>query len=146
MKTLHFAARINASPKTVWEVMIAPDTYRAWTSEFAEGSYFEGSWNKGDRICFLGPGGGGMVAVINESRPYEFLSIKHLGEIKDGVEDTQSEAVRVWAPAYENYTFSSDGAATELAVDMDVAPAWEEYMQEAWPKALAKLKALGEGN
>lgn len=146
MKTLHFATRINASPQVVWEVMLAPDTYRSWTAEFDEGSSFEGSWNKGDRILFLGPGGCGMVAVINDSRPYEFLSIKHLGEVKNGVEDTESEAVRAWAPAYENYTFSSDGAATELAVDMDVAPAWEEYMQEAWPKALAKLKALCEGN
>jgi hypothetical protein len=34
-----------------------------------------------------------MVAVIAEHRPQEFLSIEHLGEIRNGVEDTASEAV-----------------------------------------------------
>jgi uncharacterized protein YndB with AHSA1/START domain len=147
MKSLQFSVRINAYPKIVWDAMIAPDTYKVWTSEFCDGSYFEGSWSKGERIRFLGPGGdGGMVAVIEESRPYEFLSIKHLGEIKDGIEDTESEAVRAWAPAFENYTFSGDGASTELKIDIQVAPQWEEYMQKTWPKALAKLKDICEGD
>jgi uncharacterized protein YndB with AHSA1/START domain len=144
MKVLHFSTHINAKPKSVWEAMLAPDTYRTWVSEFAEGCYFEGSWNKGERIRFLGPDGGGMVAVIEESRPYAFISIKHLGEFKNGVEDTESESVRAWAPAFENYTFSGDGSSTELSVDIDVTPEWEEYMEKTWPKALAKLKDICE--
>lgn len=30
--------------------------------------------------------------------------------IESGVEDTTSEKVRAWAPAYENYRFSDDPA------------------------------------
>jgi hypothetical protein len=145
MKSLQFSTRILAHPKTVWDVMIAQETYRVWTSEFADGSYFEGSWNKGERIRFLTPGGRGMVSVIEESRPYEFISIKHLGEIKDGVEDTESGAVRAWAPAFENYAFSSDGASTEVKIDIQITPEFEAYMQNTWPKALAKLKDICEG-
>lgn len=85
-----------------------------------------------------------MTSVIAENRPHEFLSIRHLGIIKDGVEDTESEEARSWAPAFENYTFSASGTSTELAVDMDVTPEFEEYMVETWPKALAKLKAISE--
>lgn len=144
MKTLHFATTIHARPETVWEIMLAPATYRLWTSEFAEGSYFEGSWAKGERIRFMGPDGSGMTAVIAENRPHEFLSIKHLGMIKDGIEDTDSEAVRRWAPAFENYSFSKAGPTTELRVDMDVTPEFEEYMTKTWPKALSRLKALCE--
>ena len=146
MKSLQFSTRINAHPKIVWDAMIGPDTYKVWTSEFANGCYFEGSWDKGERIRFLAPGGCGMIAVIEENRPYEFISIKHLGEMKDGVEDTESEAVRAWAPAFENYTFTRDGASTELRIDMQSSPEWEEYMQKAWPKALAKLKDICEGD
>jgi len=131
MKKLQFTTTIDARRETVWQLMLAPDTFKLWTSEFAEGSYFEGSWNEGDRIRFLTPGGEGMTSVIAESRPHEFVSIKHLGFIKDGVEDTESEAVRSWAPAFENYTLSdAGGGATRLDVDMDVTPDFEDFMSQ----------------
>lgn len=144
MKTLHFATVIHSPRKTVWETMLAPATYRLWTAEFAEGSYFEGSWAQGEPIRFLAPDGNGVASVIEENRPYEFLSIKHLGFIKDGLEDTESEAVRSWAPAFENYSFSDAGSSTELKVDIDVTPEFEDYMSKTWPKALSTLKAICE--
>jgi len=144
MKTLHFAIVIHAPRETVWDVMLAPATYTEWTVEFMEGSYYEGSWEQGARMRFLAPDGNGMVSVIAEHRPHEFLSLKHLGYVKDGVEDTESEMVRSWAPAFENYTLSDAGTTTELAVDLDVTPEFEEYMTKIWPLALARLKKLCE--
>ncbi len=144
MKTLHFAAIINAKREAVWNTMLSPETYKIWTAEFTEGSYFEGSWAKGERIRFLAPDGSGMTSVIAENRPHEYISIKHLGYIKDGVEDTESEAVRSWAPSLENYSFSDAGSSTELKVDMEVTAEFEEYMVRIWPKALSKLKAICE--
>lgn len=144
MKTLHFSAVINAPRKHVWNVMLGAETFRAWTAEFAEGSYFEGAWDEGQTIRFLTPDGSGMASMIARNRPYEFVSIKHLGIIKDGIDDTESDAARSWAPAYENYTFSDVGASTELRVDVDTPPDFEAYMADTWPKALAKLKNLCE--
>jgi uncharacterized protein YndB with AHSA1/START domain len=144
MKTLQFNITIKADRKTVWDTMLSPETYRLWTAEFAEGSYFEGSWAAGARIRFLVPSGSGMTSIIAENRPWEYLSIKHLGYINNGVEDTESESVRSWAPAFENYSLSEDGAATELNVAMQVTPEFEDYMVKTWPKALAKLKAICE--
>ena len=54
---------------------------------------YEGAWKQGARVRFLGPSGDGMVAEAAKCRPPEFLSLKHLGFVKDGVEDTQSEMV-----------------------------------------------------
>ena len=144
MKTLQFSIDIRASRQTVWDTMLARDSYRLWTAEFAEGSYFEGTWEGGTRMRFLGPSGDGMVADVVESRPHAFLSLKHLGFVKDGVEDTDSEMVKAWAPAFENYTLTDAGLSTHLAIDIDVTPEWEEYMTKAWPKALAALKQLCE--
>jgi Activator of Hsp90 ATPase homolog 1-like protein len=144
-KTLHFPIRIDAPRERVWSVMLEPDTFNQWTAPFCEGSYYEGGWNKGDRIRFLTPTGEGMVSEIVESRPHEFVSIRHLGEIKDGVEDTTSEKVRAWAPAYENYTYeAAPGGGTQLRVDVDVLPDYEQFMQDTFPKALARLKELCE--
>lgn len=144
MKTLHFSTVIHAPRKRVWETMLGPETFKAWTAEFAEGSYFEGSWDAGQKIRFLTPDGSGMTSMIAENRPYEFVSIKHLGIVKDGIDDTKSDAARSWAAAFENYTFSDAGASTELKVDVDTAPDFEAFMEDTWPVALAKLKALCE--
>jgi hypothetical protein len=144
MKTLHFSTLIQAKPETVWNTLFSPDTYRQWTAAFAEGSRFEGSWAKGENIRFLGPDGSGMLAVIADNRLHEFLSIKHLGFIKDGIEDTTSPEVLSWAPAFENYTLSALGTSTELKIDMDCSEKWQEYMEGAWPKALVSLKAICE--
>jgi hypothetical protein len=85
-----------------------------------------------------------MSSVIAENRPHEFLSIKHIGTVTDGVEDTESEAVRRWAPAFENYSFSETGSSTQLSVDIEVDEEWEADMTDAFPRALQKLKSICE--
>lgn len=145
VKRVQFSIVIAAPAAQVFNAVIGLDSYRQWTSAFTEGSTFEGSWQQGQRIRFLAPSGDGMVAEIAEHRPNEFISIRHLGFIANGVEDTTSEAVRAWAPAYENYTFVATAGGTKLVVDQDVAAEWESDISEAWPKALALLKALCEG-
>lgn len=145
LKRMQFTTVIAAPAARVYEALIGLESYKQWTAPFMEGSYFEGSWQPGERIRFLGPGGGeGMVAEIAENRPDEFISIRHLGFIANGVEDTESDAVRAWAPAYENYTLQAVPEGTRLVIDLDVFGDFADFMAEAWPQALARLKALCE--
>ena len=146
VKRLQFSAAILAPPDVVWRHVTDLESYRRWTSAFAEGSTFDGSWERGAKIRFLAPNGDGMLSEIEESRPGEFLSIRHLGMITNGVEDTTREAVLAWAPAHENYTFLPTPEGTTMVVDQDVAAEWERYMSEAWPKALGLLKELCEAS
>jgi hypothetical protein len=144
LKRIQFSTTIEAPVSRVYQLMIGPESYKDWTSAFAEGSCYEGSWAQGGQIRFLSPSGDGMVAEIAENRADEFISIRHLGFIAQGVVDTTSEAVRAWTPAYENYSFQAVPEGTRLVVDQDVADAFEADMREAWPKALIRLKALCE--
>ena len=145
LKRIEFITTINAPAPTVWRLMLGPEGYKQWASAFAEGCYFEGSWAQGAKIKFLSTSSGdGMISEIDQHRENEFISIRHLGFISNGVEDTASESVRAWAPAYENYTFISAPEGTKLVVELDVPGEWEQYMNEAWPKALALLKQLSE--
>ena len=145
MQKLDFEITIAAPRARVWDTMIAPDTYRAWTSAFAEGSDFAGSWDEGAEIRFIGPNGDGMFAEIAENRLHEVISIRHLGMIENGVVDTTSEKVRAWTPAYETYRFADDGAGgCRLSVSVDMADEYAQYMRDAFPKALALLKGLCE--
>jgi uncharacterized protein YndB with AHSA1/START domain len=148
LQKIHFSVGIDAPKEKVWNTMLNDETYRKWTSAFAEGaegSYFEGSWDEGSDIRFMGPeGNGGMISVIAENRPYEFISIKHIGIINDGVVDTDSEEAQKWAPAFENYSFSENNGKTTVSVDMDIEEEYEDMFKEMWPKALKKLKELSE--
>jgi hypothetical protein len=144
MNTLHFSIIMHSPKEKVWNSMLEQETFRDWTEAFAAGSHYEGSWNKGERIKFLTPEGDGMTSIIAENKPFEFISIKHLGIVKGGVEDTESPESKSWAPAFENYAFKERSGVTELIVDMEVAPEFEEFMNSAWPKALARLKAICE--
>jgi hypothetical protein len=144
MKTLTFEITIQAPRAKVWELMLGAETYKAWASAFCEGTYYVGSWAEGDKIRFMAPSGDGMISEIAESRPLEFVSIRHLGMLENGVEDTTSEKVRAWAPAYETYHFSDDPEGCKLVVTLDTAPDWEQYMLDTFPKALGLLKVMCE--
>lgn len=149
MEKLRFSIEINAPKKRVWDTMLADKTYREWTVPFSPGSYYKGNWDKGSKMLFLGPGEDGktmgMVSTIAENRPQEFISIKHLGLVKDGVEDTTSAEAKGWAGAMENYTFLQKNGGTEVVVDLSgLTNEFAEMFKPMWPKALQKLKELAE--
>jgi uncharacterized protein YndB with AHSA1/START domain len=146
---MHFEILIKANVQKVWDMMLTLETYKQWTSVFEPASYYEGSWEKGSKIKFLGSGGSGMVSEIVENIPNKFISIKHLGEIQNGVEDRTSEKVLKWCPAFENYTFIVKGEETLLEIDMEMpsseeSKAMKEMFEGMWPNALLKLKDICE--
>ena len=144
MERKSFSISVNASREKIWDVLWSDGSYRKWTSVFAEGSRAETDWQKGSKVLFHDGKGDGMVSTIIENIPNEFMSIKHLGEVKNGIEDTVSEKVKQWAGAMENYTLKDVNGRTELNVDMDIAEEYKDYFLTTWPKALEKIKELAE--
>jgi uncharacterized protein YndB with AHSA1/START domain len=145
MKRTSFSVQIQASAAQVWHALWTDDHYRNWTSAFCEGSYAEtDGWKTGTKVLFLSPGGGGLVSMVAENRPAQHMSFRHLGIVKDGVEDTASEAVQAWAGAEENYTLTEENGLTTVVVDMDISETEMEYFTKTWPLALARLKTLAE--
>jgi hypothetical protein len=144
MQKLNFSININASKEKVWNTLFNDKTYREWTSVFAPGSYAETDWNQGSKALFLDGTGNGMVSRIAESKPHEFLSIEHMGFVKEGKEDTESKEVKNWSGAKENYTLSEKNGVTELVIDMDSAEQYKDYFTKTWPEALGKLKEISE--
>jgi len=149
MQKLHVSILINASKEKVWHTMLDDKTYREWTAAFNPGSYYKGDWNKGSKILFLGPNPetgeeGGMVSRIADNKPYEYISIEHLGILQNGVEDTTSDEARKWAPAFENYSFKEKAGVTEVLVDLDIDETETELFTQMWLEALQKLKEIAE--
>ena len=140
MEKIEFKTTINATAEKVWAVLFGVETYPKWTSVFAEGSTVETDWKKGSRALFSDGKGDGMVAVIQDNIPNRYMSIKHLGEIKDGKENLNQD----WSESLENYTLEEKDGKTELTIDMDIIEDWKAYFEKIWPKALDKVKELAE--
>jgi len=84
MKKLQFTKSINAPASRIYDFMLGisnKSTYEQWTSEFNPTSTYEGSWDKGNKILFIGVDDkgekGGMVSRIAENIPNRFVSIQH---------------------------------------------------------------------
>jgi hypothetical protein len=145
MQKIHFSKTINAPPEKVWNILWNDDSYKEWTSAFAEGSYAQtNNWAEGSKVLFLDSKGSGMVSTVAKNRPNEYMSFKHLGVVKDGVEDTESDSVKSWAGAMENYTLAEDNGKTKLDVEMDSTDDFKDYFLKTWPVALDKVKELAE--
>lgn len=55
METLIFDFQISATPEKVWSVLWDDTTYRQWTSEFTEGSFYQGTLEENSMVKFLDP-------------------------------------------------------------------------------------------
>lgn len=151
MKKLQFKTTINAPAEKVYEAMLGlkdKSTYEHWTSAFNPTSTFEGSWNKGSKIYFLGTDEngkkGGMVSEVAENKPAEFVSIRHYGFLNGDTEITSGEEVEKWAGGLENYSFEENQGITTVKVDIDVIDEYLDYFNNTYPKGLEKLKEIVE--
>lgn len=136
---LIFKTTIDGSRETVWTTLLSDVSYREWTSVFAPGSYARTDWKKGSKAQFLDNNNNGLLAEIAENKPHEFMSIRHLGDIKNGREIPNPNWI-----GYENYILKTVDGQTELTIELDVPPDFKDMMNDMWPKALEKVKEIAE--
>jgi hypothetical protein len=151
MKKLQFIISINAPVAKIYDFMLGiknKSTYEQWVSIFDPTSTYEGNWDKGSNILFVGEdeksGKVGMVSRIAENIPDRFVSIQHYGLVKRDEEITEGPEVEKWANGFENYTFEEKDKTTTVTVDLEISEFIVNYMNETYPKALKKLKELCE--
>lgn len=151
MKKLQFKTDIKAPVSKVWKTMLGLEnksTYEAWTVEFNPTSSFEGNWEKGSKMLFIGVdengAKGGMVSKIAENIPNKFISIRHYGILKDDEEITTGKEVEKWTGGLENYTFEENNGITTLTVELDTTEEFVDYFNGTYPIALNKLKSMLE--
>lgn len=144
MEQLVFTQTIHAGKEKVWKALWDDAHYRDWTSAFTPGSYAISNWNEGDKVQFLSPSGSGMFSVIEKKVAGSFMSFRHLGEIKDGVEQPSTPSTQAWEGSHENYLLEEHDGRTELKVVVETTPDFKDYMEDKFPVALQRLKDIAE--
>jgi len=151
MEKAQYKISIQAPANKVYDYMLGlsnKSNYEQWTALFNPTSSYEGSWEKGAKMRFIGMDEqgkkGGMVSEIADLMPNRFVSIRHYGLVKGENEITEGPEVEKWANGYENYTFVENNGTTSFMVDLDIVEEFADYMNEKYPKALHKLKEICE--
>lgn len=144
LKKISFATTIKASKEKVWDVLWNDESYKAWTSVFSEGSSAVSDWNEGSKILFLDGKGRGMYSTIVKKIPGEFMSFRHLGEVRDGIEQPLDEKNQSWSGSTEDYILKETGGITELTIEMDMMEDMMDYFNKTFPVALENVKKLAE--
>jgi hypothetical protein len=142
MKRHTFKISINADRQKVWEILWGDDTYPKWTSVFGEGSKAETDWKEGSKVLFGDGKGSGMVSKIESKKTPEYMSFKHLGEMKDGVENISEEMD--WYGSLENYSLNEANGKTTLEVEIDIVDEYKDFFMDKFPQALQQVKELAE--
>ena len=151
MHKIQFKTTIKAPAQKVYETMLGLQdkaTYEAWTALFNPTSSYEGNWEAGTKMYFIGVDDqgkrAGMISEIADHRPAEFVSIRHIGMLEGDTEILSGPQVEPWAGSLENYSFQEENGHTTVTVEMDVDEAYMDYFNGTWPKALETLKSLAE--
>ena len=153
MIRLSYDILVDCSTITAFDRMLGlsnVETYQQWTSVFSPTSSYEGDWKENGKMLFtsLNKEGKkeGMVSKILKLNENAFVSIQHIGMLKDGKEIVDGPEIDSWAGGLENYSFKEEGSQTRLTVEVDTLADYKEYMDKLYPKALEKLKEVCESS
>ncbi len=145
MKQLVYEINIAAPKEKVWDIMLAPETFKEWTAVSWPGSFYQGKWEQGEKMRFVSDNGSGTLVIIHELTPYKYMGAEHIAILNPGGgEDTTSDLARDWVGSTECYTFRESAGTTDLRIDIGTAPQWEQMFGDGWPNALLKLKEMCE--
>lgn len=146
METLIYEVEIEAPIEKVWDILWNSETYNAWTKFFAPSSSMHTDWQVGGKTYFLDGEGNGMVSTIDEMKKPEMLIFKHLGMIKDGKEDLESEEVKVWSGSLEKYYLSQKNGVTILKVEIATLPEYIGMLKSGFVQGFEAVKYIAEQN
>ncbi|ASK29798.1 ATPase [Chryseobacterium sp. T16E-39] len=146
METLSYEIIIDAPLQKVWDILWGPETYSEWTQFFGSGSKMKSDWKVGGKTYFMGSDSEGMVSTIDSLNEPTEIVFKHLGMVKDGVEDTESKEVKEWSGSFEKYFLIDFDGKTKLHAEVQTEKSWEEHINMGFTKGLQMVKELAERN
>lgn len=141
---MQFTVAISAPKEKVWDTLWQDATLRQWAGLIDPGTYMVGELKEGAQVQFISAENGyGVTSLVDKCVPNEYLLLKHQADTQDsGKRERKDE----WTGGDESYELSEKDTITTLTVAFDVPDNLEEYFNDAYPKALAKVKELAETN
>lgn len=139
---MHFQVKIRADKEKVWDTLWQDETFRDWASIIDPGTRMVGELKEGNELQFISANGYGVTSLVAKLVPGEFLLLKHQADTQDyGKQQREKQ----WTGGKESYSLSETDNVTTLTVAFDIPPELIEEFEASYPKALARVKELAEG-
>lgn len=139
-----FKVQINAPAEKVWECLWQDDNYKKWTSAFNTGSHAVTDWQEGSEIRFLNQYKHGVYGFIDKVERYRLMQFRHVGEVKDGINQPLTDKTKVWTNSIESYRLQPNDDGTLLEVAVDIPEEHEQSFDKSFPQAMDILKNMAE--
>ena len=142
MKELRYSVTITAAKEEVWATLWQDDTFREWSGIIDPGTYMVGELEEGNEVQFISAENGyGVTSLVAELVEGEYLLLKHSADTQ---ESGSQEREKEWTGGEESYMLEEKDGVTTLTVAFDVPFHLEAYFNDAYPKALQRIKELAE--
>ena len=139
---MKFTIEIQASKEKVWNTLWQDATFREWAGLIDPGTYMVGELQQGNEVQFISAENGyGVTSLVAEVTPNEYLLLKHQADTKyTGTAEREKE----WTGGNESYALTEKDGITTVVAAFDVPQELEDYFNNAYPKALQRVKELAE--
>ncbi|MGE8530032.1 MAG: SRPBCC family protein [Acinetobacter guillouiae] len=144
MEKLSYEILIEATPQKVWQVLWNPDSYSQWTYYFSPTSSIYSDWKVNGKTLFLDADRNGMVSTIEQMEDFKVMIFKHLGVVRKGVEDFDSDELKKWSGSLEKYFLEDLHGKTRLRVELESPKEYMEMMENGFKKGFEIVKQLAE--
>lgn len=144
MKEMTFSTEIQATKQKVWDTLWQDETFREWAGLIDPGTYMKGELKEGSEVEFISAENGyGVTSLVEKLVPNETLVLRHEADTQGAGEQSREKE---WTGGKESYQLTEENGVTTLSVAFDVPEKMEDYFNDAYPKALERLKALTEAS
>lgn len=142
MKDKQFSVQIAASKEKVWETLWQNDTLPQWAGLIDPGTYLKGELKEGNQVEWISAENGyGVTSLVKKLIPNEYLLLAHQADTKNSGQEVRDKE---WTGGTESYELTELNGTTTLTAKFDVPADMEDYFDDAYPKALNRVKELAE--
>lgn len=142
MKELQFSIEIHAISQRVWDTLWQDETFRQWAGLIDPGTYMVGELQEGNKIQFISAENGyGVTSLVEKIVEGEYMLLRHQADTQNS---GANERGKEWTGGSESYTLTEMDGVTTLTAAFDVPEEMEAYFNDAYPKALNRVKELAE--
>jgi uncharacterized protein YndB with AHSA1/START domain len=92
------------------------------------------------------PDGKGMYSMIEQCQPEQLMDFRHLGNIKNFVEQPDDPDNAGFSGSKETYNLTEENGITRLSVQTEAPESLLDFFESNFPLALEKVKSLAESS
>lgn len=146
MNTYTYRITVDQPVEVVYSLLMDQSQYPTWSEAWGTVSQMIGTWAVGDYVSFIDSQERGTKVRVEEMIPHRLIKTRHVAMVDGMNQDIEvtDDTMKAWIGTEEIYQLESINHQTLLTVIMVMDETFAGMVEEGWPKALQRFKAVCE--